>query len=59
MKNEDLMTTFINDDKTLAWFLNEVQNSRDKCRIKAWTNESETKVVVHIETAIEQIADAE
>ena len=59
MKNEDLMTTFINDDKTLAWFLSEVQNNRDKCRIKAWTNESETKVVVQIEAAIEQIADAE
>ena len=59
MKNEDLMTTFINDDKTLAWFLSEVQKQRDKCRISAWTNESETKVIVQIETAIEQIADAE
>lgn len=29
------------DDKTPAWFLSEVQNNRDKCRIKAWTNESE------------------
>ena len=58
-KNEKIMTPFINNDKTLAWFLNEVQNNRDKCRITAWTNESETKVVVQIETAIERIADAE
>lgn len=58
-KNEKIMTPFINNDKTLAWFLSEVQKQRDKCRIKAWTNESETKVIVQIETAIEQIADAE
>lgn len=58
-KNENMLTTFFNDDKTLAWFLSEVQKQRDKCRIKAWTNESETNVVVQIETAIEQIADAE